>query len=309
VVEAYDQSWKAQLEGTVGARWGMFDTARNLKFPLTGAVLPIDNAVPRIAASVVLGFIVALLLVPLAKNIRLALFMAVWSQCFSAALVYAVYKSVRLAIAPTSFTWAEQHVLFFMADQHWLSEASVTFWYKLLLQKMAEPFAVIWGWLLADFSLLFAAVSLLWIRAVLKNIAVGQPATLVRNGLGVYAIGAMVFALMFATSGRYIDIPLPQFLLPLTVALALHILNQSVYTHCALFNRYVIWLLPLAALACIWGEAGAMLGGSDFISMHPTLGERIPLLAKSILANHELLMWCLACVLLALPFRAAKPVE
>lgn len=309
VVEAYDQSWKAQLEGTVGARWGMFDTARNLKFPLTGAVLPIDNAVPRIAASVVLGFIVALLLVPLAKNIRHALFMAVWSQCFSAALVYAVYKSVRLAIAPTSFTWAEQHVLFFMADQHWLSEASVTFWYKLLLQKMAEPFAVIWGWLLADFSLLFAAVSLLWIRAVLKNIAVGQPATLVRNGLGVYAIGAMVFALMFATSGRYIDIPLPQFLLPLTVALALHILNQSVYTHCALFNRYVIWLLPLAALACIWGEAGAMLGGSDFISMHPTLGERIPLLAKSILANHELLMWCLACVLLALPFRAAKPVE
>ena len=309
VVEAYDQSWKAQLEGTVGARWGMFDNVRNLKFSLTGAVVPIDNPVPRIVASVVLGLLVALFLVPLAKNIRFAMFIAVWSQCFSAALVQAVYKSLRLVISPTSFTWAEQHVLFFMADQHWLSDASVSFWYKLLLQTIAEPFAVIWGWLLAGFALLFSAASLLWMRAVLKNMAVGQSAVLVRNGFSIYAIGAMVFALMFATSGRYIDIPLPQFLLPLVVALALHVLNQSVFTRCALFDRHIIWLLPLAALACLWGEAGAMLGGSDFISMHPTLGERIPLLAKSILANHELLLWCLACVLLALPFRVAKPLE
>ena len=182
-------------------------------------------------------------------------------------------------------------------------------WYKLLLQTIAEPFAVIWGWLLASFSLLFSAASLLWMRAVLKGIAVGQSAIFVRNSFGLYAIGVVVFTWMFATSGRYIDIPLPQFLLPLIVALALHVLEQSVFTRCTCFNRHIIWLLPLAALACIWGEAGAMLGGSDFISMHPTLGERIPLLAKSILANHELLLWCFACVLLVLPFRVAKPVE
>ena len=309
VVEAFDQSWKAQLEGTVGARWGLFDNARNLKFSLTGAVVPIDNAVPRILASVVLGFIVALLLVPLAKNIRFAMFLAVWSQLFSAALVQAVYKSLRLAISPTSFTWAEQHILFFMADQHWLSDASVSFWYKLLLQIIAEPFAVIWGWLLAGFALLFSTASLLWVRAALKNIVVDRSAALVRNGFGIYAIGAVVFALMFATSGRYIDIPLPQFLLPLIVALALKILHQSVSTRCSFFDRFIVWLLPLAALVCIWGEAGAMLGGSDFISMHPTLGERIPLLAKSVIANHELLWWSFVCVLLALPFRMTKPVE
>jgi len=177
-----------------------------------------------------------------------------------------------------------------------------------LLQIIAEPFAVIWGGLLAGFSLLFSAAALLWMRAMLKNSVVGQAAAVVRKGFGLYAIGALGFALMFATSGRYIDIPLPQFLLPLTVALALQVLHQSIFTR-PLFDRHIVWLLPLAALACIWGEAGAMLGGSDFISMHPTLGERIPLIAKSILANHELLLWCLACVLLALPFRAAKPVE
>ncbi|HSC76757.1 MAG TPA: hypothetical protein VLB90_11035 [Pseudomonadales bacterium] len=309
VVEAYDQSWKAQLEGTVGARWGMLDEARDNKFPLTGSVVPLDNAISRIVVSVVLGILFAVLLVPATQNIQRAFLIGVWSQGFAAALVHAVYMSVRLIVSPVSFTWAEQHLLFFMADQHWLSDATVSFWYKLLLQTLADPMAKVWGWVLAGFSVFFSVASLLWVRAVLNNTVVGRLATWVRNSFGLYATGAIIFALMFSTSGRYIDIPLPQFLLPLTVALALKILNQSVFTRCDFFNRRVLWLLSFAALACLWGEAGAMSGGSDFISMHPTLGERIPLIAKSILANHELLLWCAVCLLLALPFRAAKPLE
>lgn len=319
VVEAYDQPWKAQLEGTVGARWGMLDEARDHKFLLTGPVVPIDHATPRVIASVMLGLLVALLLVPMVKNIRNALFVGIWSQLFAAALVQAVYKSLRLTISPTSFTWAEQHVLFFMADQHWLSDASVTFWYKLLLQTLAEPFAHLWGGLLAGFSMLFAVLSLLWIRALLAGNKTTGATVLARSSFGLYGFGAIIFAAMFSTSGRYIDIPLPQFFLPLTVALMLLVLGKqnvnrssldyAVFTRCRFFNRHALLLLSLAALACIWGEAGAMLGGSDFISMHPTLGERIPLIARSILANHELLLWCMACVLLALPFRAVKPLE
>lgn len=309
VVEAYDQSWKAQLEGTVGARWGLFDSDRNKKFSLSGPVVPIDNAMPRIIISILLGILVAVFLVPVTTNIRIAIFVGVWSQLFSAALVQAVYKSLRLAISPTSFTWAEQNILFFMADQHWLSDASVTFWYKLLLQTIAQPFACIWGFVLAGFSILFSVSALLWIRSALTGAMLERAARYTRSGFGVYAIGAMVFAVMFTTSGRYIDIPLPQFLLPLVVALALCVLKQAVFTRCQFFNRHAILLLSLAAIACIWGEAGAMLGGSDFVSMHPTLGERIPLIAKSILANHELLCWCLVCVLFALPFRTVKPVE
>jgi exo-beta-1,3-glucanase (GH17 family) len=319
VVEAYDQPWKAQLEGTVGARWGMLDEARDHKFLLTGPVVPIDNAVPRAVASVVLGLLVALLLVSRVKNIQNALLIGIWSQLFSAALVQAVYKSLRLTLSPTSFTWAEQHVLFFMADHHWLSDASVTFWYKLLLQTLAEPFAHVWGGLLAGFSMAFSAASLLWVRTLLAGTPTGRAATLSRSALGLYGIGAIIFALMFSTSGRYIDIPLPLFLLPLSVVALLWYLRRqdvtrqaedyAVFTRCGFFNRHAIWLLSLAALACIWGEAGAMLGGSDFISMHPTLGERIPLIARSILANYELLLWCLACVLLALPFRPVKPLE
>jgi hypothetical protein len=319
VVEAYDQPWKAQLEGTVGARWGIFDADRHYKFSLTGPVVPIDNAVPRIVISVALGCLIAILLVSFAKNMQIALFLGAWSQLFSASLVQAVYKSIRLTVSPASFTWAEQHILFFMADQHWLSDSSVAFWYKLLLQTLAEPFAHLWGWLLAGFSLLFSVVSLLWIRALLMDASLGRAAILARSCFTVYGLGAIVFAMMFSTSGRYIDIPLPQFLLPLCVAFLLFVLRRQNFVRSTndylislngqFFNGTLAIFLLLASFACLWGEVGAMMGGSDFITMYPTLEKQIPRLAASILANHELLLWCVACVMLALPFRSVKQVE
>jgi cellulose synthase/poly-beta-1,6-N-acetylglucosamine synthase-like glycosyltransferase len=38
LMEAFDQPWKERGEGRVGAYWGMFDAARELKFPLAGPV-------------------------------------------------------------------------------------------------------------------------------------------------------------------------------------------------------------------------------------------------------------------------------
>lgn len=43
VMEAFDQPWKSTLEGTVGAYWGLFDAARNPKFPMEGAVQEVPN--------------------------------------------------------------------------------------------------------------------------------------------------------------------------------------------------------------------------------------------------------------------------
>ena len=38
-IEAYDQPWKKNLEGTVGGYWGVYDAQGNEKFPLTGSVI------------------------------------------------------------------------------------------------------------------------------------------------------------------------------------------------------------------------------------------------------------------------------
>jgi hypothetical protein len=120
---------------------------------------------------------------------------------------------------------------------------------------------------------------------------------------------------MFSISGRYMDIPVSLYGLPVVLAAGLWLSRRcvpeiplrasAVYT----WNIYAKWLLPLAALVCVWGEASAMLHGEDFVTMHPTLSEQIPLIAHSLLANHQLLLWCLLCVLLALPFRRAGKLE
>ncbi len=39
VVEAFNQPWKSQLEGVVGANWGLYSANRELVFPLTGKVI------------------------------------------------------------------------------------------------------------------------------------------------------------------------------------------------------------------------------------------------------------------------------
>ncbi len=318
IVEAYDQPWKAQLEGTVGARWGLFDADRQLKFALTGPVLPIDYAWPRALASVTAGLLIAVLLLSVANiTVRSGLLLAVWSQLFGAALVQSVYMALRLAVAPSSFTWAQQHLLFSAADHGLLSQASVAWWYKLLLQQLVEPLAHGWAWLLAGFALVFALSLLLWLRGLLQGRASELAATVACRGFGLYALAAVIFAAIFATSGRYMDMPVPHYGLPLLAALALVLLQRdlpampshafAVFSRCGFFNRHALLILAVTALACVWGEVGAMLGGADFIAAHPDLAQQIPVIALSLLANHELLLWCAMCVALALPFRLLKP--
>lgn len=44
IMEAFDQPWKRNIEGSVGGYWGMFTADRQAKFPLTGVVSSVPNA-------------------------------------------------------------------------------------------------------------------------------------------------------------------------------------------------------------------------------------------------------------------------
>ncbi|HYM31490.1 MAG TPA: glycosyltransferase [Candidatus Cybelea sp.] len=50
VMEAIDQPWKRNIEGSVGGYWGIWDASRNLKFPLEGPVLSVRDW-PKLAAA------------------------------------------------------------------------------------------------------------------------------------------------------------------------------------------------------------------------------------------------------------------
>lgn len=51
LIEAVDQPWKRQLEGTVGGFWGILDTELQPKFPLSGSVRERESVVPVLVAA------------------------------------------------------------------------------------------------------------------------------------------------------------------------------------------------------------------------------------------------------------------
>jgi exo-beta-1,3-glucanase (GH17 family) len=307
LVEAYDQTWKARLEGTVGARWGLFDAERRQKYGLAGPVWPLPNAGLRATAAIVLGALFALVLVPLARSAAAAAALALCAQWLAAGVVESVYHALRLMIAPASLTWVLRRLVHALYSRGFASPVLDAL-YVPLLHDVVGPLAQLWGWTIALFAVGFTFVFLRWARSLLAGAVDRRAARLARTGFALYAVSMLVFALMFATAGRYMDIPLPHAILPLGAAFTLLCVAQlqpdASPQRCALsptgnrFGRCAGWLLPLAALGCIWGEVGAMRGGLDFVAMHPTLHEQVPLIAGSILSNCELLLWCAANLLL-----------
>lgn len=60
-IEAFDQVWKYRSEGIVGANWGVFDAARQLKIPLSGPVSNDPLWPVHAAVSICAGFALVLL--------------------------------------------------------------------------------------------------------------------------------------------------------------------------------------------------------------------------------------------------------
>jgi exo-beta-1,3-glucanase (GH17 family) len=58
IVEAFNQSWKSQLEGVVGANWGLYSVDRKEVFPLTGRVYENPDWLKGVIASTILFLII-----------------------------------------------------------------------------------------------------------------------------------------------------------------------------------------------------------------------------------------------------------
>ena len=58
VIEAFDQPWKRELEGTAGGYWGVFGENRLPKFPLQGPVARFASAWPRVALTLAVALLI-----------------------------------------------------------------------------------------------------------------------------------------------------------------------------------------------------------------------------------------------------------
>lgn len=57
LIEAFDQPWKRELEGTVGGYWGLYDTDLTPKFTLTGSVREVSNLWMAFATAIAGGLV------------------------------------------------------------------------------------------------------------------------------------------------------------------------------------------------------------------------------------------------------------
>jgi len=97
LMEAFDQPWKSDTEGAVGAYWGVFDVHRNPKFPFTDPIRRIPQWKLLAGFSVGLGLAAALLLFTDSSGLRRRgrSFLALLAYGLTATLVWVVYDYVH----------------------------------------------------------------------------------------------------------------------------------------------------------------------------------------------------------------------
>lgn len=84
IVEAFDQAWKWEIEGSVGANWGVWDKDRKAKFPLLGKISERKNWPQSCAIAILCA------LLPIVLFLRKAGHLSLLGQVFYALLIQAV---------------------------------------------------------------------------------------------------------------------------------------------------------------------------------------------------------------------------
>jgi len=104
VMEAFDQPWKAQVEGAVGAYWGVFDVMRQPKFTFTEPIVDIPEWRLLAGISVVIALITFTLLLTdaISLNSRGRGFLAVVAYALATAAVLIVYDYLQQYLSWTA---------------------------------------------------------------------------------------------------------------------------------------------------------------------------------------------------------------
>ena len=132
IVEAFDQPWKEQTEGAVGAYWGVWDVNRNPKFPMTTPIVRIPVWPLLAALSVLLAGVVLMLLFARSHTLkkRGRSFLAVIVYSASTTLVWVIYdysrqylSAANVVVGTLLFTGMIGVILVLLTEAHEWAEA------------------------------------------------------------------------------------------------------------------------------------------------------------------------------------------
>ncbi len=104
LMEAFDQPWKTESEGSVGAYWGVFDVFRNQKFAFTEPIVRVPQWRFLAGGSIVIAFLTFLVLLfdsPTTKN-RGKSFLAAMAHGFGISLIWIGYDYINQYLTLTA---------------------------------------------------------------------------------------------------------------------------------------------------------------------------------------------------------------
>jgi exo-beta-1,3-glucanase (GH17 family) len=282
IVEAFNQSWKSELEGVVGGNWGLFSIDREEVFPLTGKVY--ENA--KWLEKLLVSSLLVVLVVPFywrrlqkLSVLRLAVFLA-FLQILAAILVN-------------------------QTDKSWYT--SYSDWQRIQAALMAALNVGLAG------LVIHRAVGLLTEQDTNRKITLGMEIIFV-----IVAELSIYITYELALNGRYISFPFVLAGISVASLSGLAIMRCMVEKRWSwqsiefsqligptrmerLTTKVLGYGLMLMGMLLIIGETRAFMMGRDFILAYPDVGERLYWAVIFTLTNQQLLEWLLCLTVLAIP--------
>lgn len=279
IVEAFNQPWKSNSEGVVGANWGLLTIDRGPVFPLTGLVMENPDWLVHLAWSTGLCLLVV-------------------GVGFSSLQKLSIVQSLLFLTLTQLFGIS----LVSLADLMWSTSYSV--W-----QQGYAVFMVV-----ANATL--AAELLLRFYAVLLNQPTNKTlAKSLRISYLFFTLLAIIKTYQLAWDGRYLSFPVEQFTIPVVGILGLLLcfgLTQNRFKisfndltgHIEqyYFERFLAYLLSIGVVAVVIGETYSFMSAYDFMQAHPAFSEGLPVALGYSLENQQLISWLCCLLILALPF-------
>jgi cellulose synthase/poly-beta-1,6-N-acetylglucosamine synthase-like glycosyltransferase/exo-beta-1,3-glucanase (GH17 family) len=108
IMEAFDQPWKREIEGSAGTAWGLWDAERTPKFPMTGTVNEIKNWPVLCAVSIGVAFLPLMLFLTRRNNLK-----------FTGRLFYGLLIQAVASVLVTTYVAASEHGLATSTEIAW----------------------------------------------------------------------------------------------------------------------------------------------------------------------------------------------
>ena len=285
IVEAFNQPWKSQLEGVVGANWGLYSADRKLVFPLTGNVT--EN--PLWLKQLLYAGLITLIVVG-------------WQ---AKALVE--LGSLRL-LGFIGFTQLLSVLLVNQVAGNWYTSYS-------LIERLHAL-------CLAGLSLLLGALILRRTLARLIDKISAKSGVWIRYLMLAFVAIALYKSQALALNGRYLSFPSPQTIIPVvgTVGFMLmsYLVNRKNFTFARAINdllgtqtlsvplaKTIGWVLAVTGLSLIIFETAFVMQNSNYEQAYPIVTERIYAALMVTLNYSQLFGWPLliTAALLKIPLR------